>query len=252
MSEPVLWHIPISHYSEKVRWALEYKGIEYRARLAPGGAALGTALVLTRGKSVTFPILELDGRRYTDSTDIVAALEERWPSPPLYPADAEERRRALELEEWFDEQVGPHVRLLGWHEALGDREALQRLTAATTPARGRMLKPAAVVAGGYVRMRYGVHDPDRAAAAREKVVAGLDKLEAELGDGEFLVGGTFTVADLTAAALLYPLVRPPEGPPLPPNAAFDEFRSPLAERRGFRWVEETFRRHRQPAATAVR
>ena len=27
MDTPVLWHIPFSHYSEKVRWALDYKGI---------------------------------------------------------------------------------------------------------------------------------------------------------------------------------------------------------------------------------
>ena len=27
MDTPLLWHIPLSHYSEKVRWALDYKGI---------------------------------------------------------------------------------------------------------------------------------------------------------------------------------------------------------------------------------
>jgi len=24
---PVLWHFPISHYNEKARWALDWKGI---------------------------------------------------------------------------------------------------------------------------------------------------------------------------------------------------------------------------------
>jgi glutathione S-transferase len=27
MDTPLLWHIPLSHFSEKVRWALDYKGI---------------------------------------------------------------------------------------------------------------------------------------------------------------------------------------------------------------------------------
>ena len=27
-----LWHIELSHYSEKARWALDYKGVEHRRR----------------------------------------------------------------------------------------------------------------------------------------------------------------------------------------------------------------------------
>ena len=30
MDTPLLWHIPLSHYSEKVRWALDHKGIAHR------------------------------------------------------------------------------------------------------------------------------------------------------------------------------------------------------------------------------
>ena len=33
MDIPVLWHIPLSHYNEKVRWALDYKGIAHRRRV---------------------------------------------------------------------------------------------------------------------------------------------------------------------------------------------------------------------------
>jgi hypothetical protein len=29
MDTPLLWHIPLSHYSEKVRWALDYRGIAH-------------------------------------------------------------------------------------------------------------------------------------------------------------------------------------------------------------------------------
>ena len=34
MSKPVLWHVPISHYSEKARWALAFKGIEHERAAA--------------------------------------------------------------------------------------------------------------------------------------------------------------------------------------------------------------------------
>ena len=57
-------------------------------------------------------MLVLDGEAIGDSTRIIEALERRYPEPPLYPADPEERRRALEIEDFFDEELGPHVRLL--------------------------------------------------------------------------------------------------------------------------------------------
>jgi glutathione S-transferase len=56
------------------------------------------------------PILWLDGRAISDSTQIIAALEERFPVPALYRQDAVERQRALALEDDLDETLGPSVR----------------------------------------------------------------------------------------------------------------------------------------------
>jgi glutathione S-transferase len=76
--------------------------------------------------------------------------------------------------------------------------------------------------------------------------AALDRLESELGDGHYLAGERFSVADLTAAALLYPLVLPPEGPlQMEPPAAVANMRAAIEERRGYRWVGEMFSRHRR-------
>lgn len=209
---------------------------------------MALALALTRGAHKTFPVLELDGERIGDSTAIIAALERRFPEPPLYPAGEAERRRALELEDWFDEELGPHVRLLAWHELTRDRDRLEQLVAMELPgaaARGRRV--AAAGATAFVNLRYGVNSGEAAELARGKVMAALDRLEDELGaDGEYLVGDRFSVADLTAAALLYPLVQPPEGPRLTrPPGALERFREPLRGRRAFRWVEDVYRRHRR-------
>jgi glutathione S-transferase len=68
------------------------------------------------------------------------------------------------------------------------------------------------------------------------------------------VGDQFTVADLTAAALFYPLVLPSEGPQLgDPPEPYQRFREPLQDRPGYRWVEDMYRRHRASATaqTAV-
>jgi glutathione S-transferase len=90
--------------------------------------------------------------------------------------------------------------------------------------------------------------------ARRRTVAAMDRLEAELGGRDHLVGETFTVADLTAAALFTPLVAPAEFPyvlPAPGPRPWEEFRAPLRERRGWRWVEETYRRHRGSSAATL-
>lgn len=88
MSRPILWHLPISHYSEKVRWALDYKAVQHDRRASIGGYHIPATLVLTRGRHYTLPLIELDGRRIGDSTAIIAALEQRFPDPPLYPTSA--------------------------------------------------------------------------------------------------------------------------------------------------------------------
>jgi glutathione S-transferase len=248
---PVLWHIPVSHYNEKVRWALDLKGVEHERRAPPPPAHIPVARWLTRGRASTFPLLVLDGQAIADSTAIIAALERRHPDPPLYPEDPAQRARALELEEFFDEELGPHVRGLAFHEMRKDPAAMAAF--AGTMLRAPLAGNATVrgVAGSvgsvYSKARYRVRDAEDAAQARAKVVAALDRLEAEVdrGGGEYLVGDAFSVADLTAASLFVPVVNPREGPELPelpePYRAFVES---LRERRGFRWVQDVFARHR--------
>lgn len=252
---PTLWQIDVSHYSEKARWALAWKGVEYRRRSPVPGAHMAIALWLTHGAQYTFPVLSIEGRRIGDSTAIVAALEERFPEPPLYPVDVGERRRALELEEFFDEELGPCIRQLVWYEFVKDREGFRRLMEETAPKPlARFGAPAAAYGRVFTALRFRAGDATEAARGRAKVLAALDRLEAELGDGEYLVGGRFSVADLTAASLFYPLALPEEGPlnaDSPSAKGFEAFRRPLAERRGVEWVTEMFHRHRKPAKKAA-
>jgi len=103
MDTPLLWHIPLSHFSEKVRWALDYKAITHRRRVLGADYLIRAWRATGRG---TLPVLFLDGRPMGDSTQIIEALEERHPEPALYPRDVEARQRALALEDYFDEQLG--------------------------------------------------------------------------------------------------------------------------------------------------
>ena len=249
--KPTLWQIDISHYAEKVRWALEYKGVDHSRRSLFPGSHIPIALALTRGAQPTVPVLQIDGRGIGDSTEIIAALEARYPEPPLYPLDAAELTRAIELEEWFDENLGPHARLLPFYELIQEPALFAEIAAESVPGPLAKAKP---VVGAYARaytsVRWNANSEEDAVRAREAIAAAFDKLEAELeqGDGEFLVGDSLSVADITAASLFYPVVVPPEGPlnpDLPRPPALDRFREGLSNRRGFKWVEETFRKHRR-------
>jgi glutathione S-transferase len=252
-SNITLWHVPISHYAEKVRWALDFKRVPHGRRAILGGFHPLASFALTRGEHHTIPVLTIDGRAIGDSTAILAELERRFPDPPLYPSDPAERRRALELEDFFDEQLGAYLRRLAYHELTADRDALVELTLKQIPwATERtqaMMQPGLKL---FLNARFKTASDEKAREAEAKVMEALDRLEAELGGREFLVGDSFGVADLTAASLFYPLALPPEGPWQPANMppASAERKARLADRPGVRWVADTYARHRRPHATA--
>jgi glutathione S-transferase len=251
---PTLWQIEISHFSEKARWALDHKGVEHRRNSPLPGAHIPVALWLTRGEQKTFPILSLEARNIGGSSAVIEALERRYPEPPLYPADPEQRRRALALEEFFDEEVGPHVRHLAFHEMREDPDRLREIAESTAPAPlARFGGVTAAYARAYTSLRWKSGDADAAAVDRAKIVAAFDRLEEELGTSDYLVGDAFSVADLTAASLLYPIVTPKEGPSGEEGVSkgIKRFREPLEDRRGYRWVGEMFARHRKPARASA-
>jgi len=103
------------------------------------------------------------------------------------------------------------------------------------------------------RFRYKINAAS-AEVARERTLAAVDRLERELQPSGYLVGDGFSVADLTAAALFYPLVQPPEFPypwPRPLPAWLAEYRAALAGRAAFQWVGEMYKRHRGRSAEVV-
>ena len=242
MAPPVLWQYNFSNFNEKVRWALDYKGIAHvRRSLLPNTPR--AALFSLRG---TLPVLDLDGQRIVDSTRIIEALERRYPEPPLYPVNLDERRRTLELEDFFDEHVGHEVRRALFYE---QRRNLDYVSALLTTGRGAMTRRVYRVlmslpgSTSYQKRRYRFYGPD-AERARTDVAAGLDRIVAELQPSGYLVGSEFTVADLSAAALLFVLAQPAElqyDYPEPPRSELIES---LADHPGVDWIRGIYRRHR--------
>ena len=251
MAAPTLWHLDISHFNEKVRWALDFKRIPHERRSVFPGLQEAYARVL-RGGTTTLPVIDIDGTRIGDSTRIIAAIEERWPEPPLYPADPQERERALALEDFFDEHCAHELRRVMFDPALHDPDLFAEALGTDRRRGGFALRAMFPAVNRVIRWKYDI-SPERAAEARATVLAALDRLEAEREPSGYLVGDSFTVADLTAAAILSPLVCPPEFPYHQVDPArfpddLRDWREALTDREGFRYVLEMYARHRGASA----
>jgi glutathione S-transferase len=257
MRAPVLWHLEISHYNEKARWALDYKGVAHVRRAVRPGLQELAARRLRAGRTV--PVLELDGRAIGDSTKIIEEIERRWPEPPLYPADPEERTRALDLEDYFDERCGHDARRVLFSDNLVEPETFVAMFLGPDRRRTGLRETLTPLVCRLVKWRFRIR-PDTVEESREKVRAAFDKLAADVGPSGYLVGDSFSVADLTAASILGLIVVPPEFPyikvhPDERTAQFRRFRDSLKDHPGFKWVEDMYARHRgtsAPRAAAFR
>lgn len=242
----VLYQFAFSHYNEKVRWALDWKGLPSRRRGLLPGLHERTTRRLSGGPTTT-PLLVDAGRAVSGSADILEHLETRWPSPPLFPADAEARRRAGDWVRWLDDEIGPAVRLALFHELLAEPGTASRIFTTGQPAlKGALYRRLFPRLVPMLRRRMSI-DADSAAAARETIAAGLRRVDEASRATGYLVEGRFGVADLTAGALFFPLFFPRElafALPPGPSPALDAWRARWRDRPGAGWVQGLWSKHR--------
>jgi glutathione S-transferase len=242
---PVLWHLKVSHYNEKARWALDYKGLPHVRRAAVPGRHSAVARGLTGGS--TLPVLVMDGRAIGDSTHIIEALERKCPEPALYPSDPADRKRALELEDFFDEELGPHTRLLFLHHALPDPKlVLGAFVPDLHGPRYAIARTTFPVVRRRVKADFGIN-AERVALAYGKLAAAGMRFRAELQPSGYLVGREFSVADLTLAALMAPIVAPSEfqyPQPQRRHPLLAPLREAVAPEGLLYWARDIYARHR--------
>jgi len=206
----VLLQFPISHYCEKTRWHLDRKRLPYELRNVLPGAHVFINKRLSTGRTV--PVLIDGGRAIGDSTAIAMHLEAAYPEAPLLPGEG--RARILETEAYFDDTLGPAVRTWVYGNALETpgmvRSLFFRGYSAIGRAAGRFIS---VVLEREIRRMYRIDAAGIEEASRQ-IDSAIERLE-QLIDGDpdrYLVGSSLTLADVTAASLLAPLVAPPGSP----------------------------------------
>ena len=173
MSQPILHDYYRSSAAYRVRIALNLRGVEYESQpvnLAAGEQKGGEYRTLNPQGLV--PMLEIDGLKLTQSLAIIVYLAERFPGPPLLPANSAD---------------AAHVRGMAMAIAC-DIHPLNNL---------RVLK--------YLEGSLGVEKDARDAWYRHWVTEGLAALEAMAAEraGEYLFGDTPTIADICLVPQMY-------------------------------------------------
>ncbi len=248
MSEIELYQFAMSHFNEKARWGLDWKGLPHRRHSLLPGPHKARMMRLSGQDQV--PVLKNGESIVAGSSQILAHLEAFQPEARLVPEDPVLAEAALRIQTEFDAVVGPAVRLARFVEVLPNpryfalqfthdkSRATQRLYGGIFPLiRGLMVR----------QMKLS---PENAELARGFVSDALDLVARDAGPAGYLVGDAFTIADLTAAALLMPAIEPPGGPSVPqPRAAEAEnWLARWADHPGAEWVREIYRRHRGASA----
>ena len=106
----ILWGLPVSTYTAKVRIALHAKGMAFEECEPEGGYR--SEAWRARVPTGTIPALEVEGVLLAESEAIVEYLEERCPHPSLLPGTPLQRAQARRLARFHDLHLEPTVRAL--------------------------------------------------------------------------------------------------------------------------------------------
>jgi glutathione S-transferase len=223
--------IPISHYCEKARWALERVGMPYREERHVQGIHQFAAR--RAGGGVTVPVLVTPQGVLRESGEILAWVDAGTPAEHrLFPADPDARQDVERLCGRLDEELGPRGRRLMYVHMLAQRKLMLRFNNQGVPGwEDRAIRYGWPLALRFARRRLdirpGIEAEDEAAVWRE-----LDFVAELLADGRpHLCGERFGAADLTFAALSAAVVVPPVyGVPLPQPNVLPPHTAALVER----------------------
>lgn len=203
--------IPLSHYCEKARWALDRQRVPYVEHGHLPLFAWGPAL--WAGGKRTVPVLvDDDGRAHASSSEIVAYADaRRGDRPALLPAAQDAEVRAWVAR--FDKDLGPAARRIAYAAVLPDKALALALVGDGAPAwEVALARPAFPLIARLLKRGLKIDDAG-VARSRAKLAAVFAAVEQLLGEGRrYLVGDALTAADLTFAALAAPLLLPPEYP----------------------------------------
>ncbi len=242
----LLHQFEFSHFNDKARWALNFKNVEHERRSYLPGPHM-PAIKKLAGSSQT-PVLQIGDEIVAGSAGIIDRLETAYPDPALYPADPELRAEALELQAEFDKHVGPATRTVLFNELVNEGSYLCAMFARKASRPRQILYRATFpLARGLIAKGNGTTDPENVQRCTALVDSTLDSVYQRVANTGYMVGDCFSVADLTAAALLAPLANPQHPDMARPQPVPESVAKLLANYQNhptIAWVGEMYERHR--------
>ena len=154
-----LYSGPLSLFSRKVEIALHEKGLSFEREMVPFSQTKGYApkhpAVLAANPKAQVPVLVDGDLTLFDSTLIIEYLEDAYPAPPLFPADAKARARCRLIELGADEILLPQVARLMYRTEPPDTDPERQRLKETEGRRAE-----AAVLGHYGALEHRVEGSD--------------------------------------------------------------------------------------------
>jgi glutathione S-transferase len=202
--------IPISHYCEKARWALDRAALPYREERHVQG--VHRVMARRAGGGTTVPVLITPDGVLAESEQILTWVDQRTETEHrLFPDDSEAREEVLRLSRRFDAHLGPRGRRLIYVHMLGQKKLALRFNNQGVPAwEDRLMRIGWPGVAPFMRRALAI-TPGIEVEDEEIVWREFDFAAETLNQhGPFLCGERFTAADLTFAALSASLIVPPQ------------------------------------------
>jgi glutathione S-transferase len=194
-----LYQFELSHYCEKIRLILDYKGLPYRkVEVTPG---IGQLDLYRMSGQRQVPVIKDGTEVIADSTAIALYLDRKYPDRPIIPADPQQRALCLLMEEWADESIGLNSRKVMLGAFSQDPALRSALLPASTPS---FLKTLVESVPGEALSVLGTgagFGPDAVKTARKAMQQNLESLSTLLSDRPYLITEHPTLADFAVAGL---------------------------------------------------
>lgn len=243
--ETCLYQFSVSHYCEKARWALDYKGISYRVRNLLPGRHIKTIRAIAPETSV--PVLQIDDKYIQGSDQIISYLDQHYPDKRLTPDDPELLKQVLQWERFAADKIADPLLSFFYHFLLQEPKILIPLLSRGGPWYGPLwLNLGFSTLNRRMRGAYQINSRT-AQVAMLVVDKAIKHLESHLTTHTYLAGEYFTRADLSVAALLSPLVQPERGYIKPETLGHDrlsDYRNSHLKNPVFRWVNTLYNTYR--------
>ncbi|MBK8256724.1 MAG: glutathione S-transferase family protein [Polyangiaceae bacterium] len=204
----ILHQFQISPFCDKIRRILHVKGLSYETREVPLSQLFTRLRKLNKVGKV--PVLEHNGAMITDSTDIAHYLEERFPTPALLPTDRAERGLVHVLEDWADESLYFYEVFVRFGLA---HNAAQWVPTLLEHDPKWFKAIAGTVIGPSLKQTLGAQGLGKKPVDRvlRDIERHVDALAGMLGERQWLVGSTLTLADIAVVSQLGCIGATPEG-----------------------------------------